>query len=153
MRQLIYILFLSCLHGIVLKGQSNEEKSLSFEEFIDIVQAYHPLAKQAETLPELGRLQLVYARGAIDPKISFDVSEKYFKDAQYYSEIGGKMKIPTWFGVEFETGSDSNFALPYTPATNLFIGSWTGRQNWVEFDFWATNSEPDALKRRYHLLP
>ena len=51
----------------------NEEASvLSYEEFIGMVKAHHPLMKQADLRLTEGEATLLKARGGFDPKIEVD---------------------------------------------------------------------------------
>jgi hypothetical protein len=43
------------------------------------------------------------------------------------------------------------YDLVYTPATNLFAGTWT-RDMFVKFDFWASNQIPNRLAVRWQSL-
>ncbi len=81
---------------------------LSLEEYLGYVKRHHPIAKQAELLIEEGQASLLKARGGFDPKIEVDYRRKDFKDTEYYDELSGVFKIPTWYGVEFKAGAERN---------------------------------------------
>ncbi len=103
MKALITTLFVlnSCFY---VQAQSDSTVTLSYQEFIEIVKKEHPYTKQADIKIYEGEATLLYAKGAFDPKIYTDISQKYFKENQYYSLINGGLKIPTWFGVELKGG-------------------------------------------------
>lgn len=89
-------------------SQINNEIILSYSDFIEIVKEHHPLAKQADIQVNKGDASLLYAKGAFDPKIYADISQKKFKGKEYYSIINRGLKIPTWFGVELKGGYEQN---------------------------------------------
>lgn len=93
------------------EAQSDSILFLSFQNYMKRIVHYHPLAVQAGLQEAWGDAQVLKAKGAFDPKLQTDVSQKYFDDQQYYSLIDGALKIPTWFGVEFKTGYEVNDGL------------------------------------------
>ncbi|HEY9183928.1 MAG TPA: TolC family protein [Salegentibacter sp.] len=103
------------------------QKILTFEEYIDLVKANHPVARQAENRLEIGDADVQQARGAFDPKIFNNTKQKNFKGSEYYSIIESGLKIPTWFGIELQGGYDLNegaYLNPQnmTPADGLWYG-------------------------------
>ena len=90
-------------------NQINQDTTvLGFSEFLGYVKKHHPIAKQAELLLEEAQANLLRARGGFDPKIEVDYRRKDFKDTEYYDELYGVFKIPTWYGVEFKAGAERN---------------------------------------------
>lgn len=89
-------------------GQSDTLNVLSIDSFLKIVETHHPMAKQAELLPDKGEATVLRSRGAFDPEIFSDVSQKYFDNSQYYSHINGGLKIPTWFGIELHANYNTH---------------------------------------------
>ncbi|WP_241234602.1 TolC family protein [Nonlabens ponticola] len=81
---------------------------LSLREYLGYVKRHHPVALQAELLLDEGQANLLQARGGFDPKIEVDYRRKDFKDIEYYDELTGVFKIPTWYGVEFKAGAERN---------------------------------------------
>tara|TARA_R110002072_G_scaffold232309_1_gene389684 strand:- start:35675 stop:37021 length:1347 start_codon:yes stop_codon:yes gene_type:complete len=96
-------------------SQSDSLTVLSYQDFIEIVKKDHPYTKQAEIRIHEGDASLLYAKGAFDPKIYTDVSQKYFNNNQYYSLINGGLKIPTWFGIELTGGYEQNQGVYLNP--------------------------------------
>lgn len=106
-------------------GQTDSLIQLSFEQYLNIVSENHPVAVQSKLKTEYGEAAILKAKGGFDPKISTDVSQKYFGGKQYYSMIDGGMKIPTWFGIDFKAGYEVNDGLYLndqnrTPNSGLF---------------------------------
>lgn len=102
-----YITFILTLLTANLFSQGNGI-TLGFEEYMEIVKKHHPLAKQADIQMEKGSATVIQSRGNFDPKAFSDVSQKYFKDQQYYSLINSGLKIPTWYGIEINGGYENN---------------------------------------------
>ncbi len=92
---------------------------LGFQEFLGYVKRHHPVAKQAELLIEESQANLLKARGGFDPKIEVDYRRKDFKGTEYYDELSGVFKIPTWYGVEFKAGADRNEGVYLDPSLTV----------------------------------
>ncbi len=98
--------FLLLVQGI--QGQSVELKVFSFDEFMSRVIEHHPLARQADLQKSKGEAYVLKARGNFDPKLQSGLNQKYFDDKTYYSFLNAGLKIPTWFGIEFQGGYEQN---------------------------------------------
>ncbi|AGC75168.1 outer membrane protein TolC [Nonlabens dokdonensis] len=81
---------------------------MSLKEYLGYVKKHHPVVKQAGLIIDQGQAQLLKARGGFDPKIEVDYDRKDFKGTEYYDELRGAFKIPTWYGVEFKAGAERN---------------------------------------------
>ncbi|MFZ6052468.1 TolC family protein [Halocola ammonii] len=110
---ILFILFLS-------KSAFSQEQDSTFtmEEFFEIVEKHHPMAERAELQTARGEANLLMSRGAFDPKAFADISQKYFRQQEYYSLINGGLKIPTWFGVELVGGYEENEGQYLNPEDN-----------------------------------
>ena len=106
MRKYIFILMLFNVGS--LYSQNNDSVILTYQSFIERVRNEHPYAKQAEIKLSQGDAKLLYAKGGFDPKVFTDIGQKYFKGDQYYSQINGGLKVPTWFGIELKGGYEQN---------------------------------------------
>lgn len=84
------------------------QEILTFSQFMELVKNHHPLAMKANLQTEVGRMEVRNSRGAFDPMAYADVSQKYYKELQYYSHQEGGVIIPTWMGIEFEGGYENN---------------------------------------------
>ena len=78
------------------------------EVFIMQVLEGHPLAKQAKLIPEFAQTYVLKARGGFDPKLAYDLSQKYYGNKMYYSLSDAQLKVPTWYGLSFQTGLEQN---------------------------------------------
>jgi outer membrane protein TolC len=102
------VLLLVLLFNIGTFGQSNNNKELTYNEFLGFVKKYHPMVKRANLELSKAQAELMTARGGFDPKIEVDFDKKQFKDKEYYSILNSSFKIPTWYGVELKAGFDNN---------------------------------------------
>ena len=109
------LLFIGCICSSF--GQNTTE--FSFNEFLGYVKKYHPLVKQADLKLNEAQANLMLARGAFDPKIEVDFSEKQFKDKNYYSILNSSFKIPTWYGIEVKAGFDNSEGVYLNPQNTL----------------------------------
>ena len=60
------------------------EKTLSAEEVMRLVRAFHPIAKQASIQVQQAKAKLLAARGGFDPVLSQRLAEKTFDGTAYY---------------------------------------------------------------------
>jgi outer membrane protein TolC len=109
------LLFIGCICSSF--GQNTTE--FSFNEFLGYVKKYHPLVKQADLKINEAQANLMQARGAFDPKIDIDFSEKQFKNNNYYSILNSSFKIPTWYGIELKAGFDNSEGIYMNPENTL----------------------------------
>ena len=84
----------------------DEPLVLSFDAFMQQVKQHHPVARQAAISAELGDAYYLKSKGSFDPKLSGSANQKYYNDQQYYSLLNAGLKIPTWYGISFQTGYD-----------------------------------------------
>ncbi|WP_179354527.1 TolC family protein [Winogradskyella vidalii] len=101
-------------------SQSIEEsKILRFDEYLGFVKKFHPIVKQAELLIDESQAKLMKSRGAFDPKLDVDYSQKEFNNTGYYDKLNGTFKIPTWFGVEVKAAFDDNSGYYLNPESTV----------------------------------
>ncbi len=91
---------------LALGNASDSTKALTFETFLELVMANHPLARQAQLLTQRARQELRLSRGAFDPSVSSKYYQKDFEGKNYYTLWENYLTIPTWYGVSFKTGYD-----------------------------------------------
>ncbi|MFD1550813.1 hypothetical protein DNU06_05570 [Putridiphycobacter roseus] len=102
-----FLLFISIIFfGSFVYSQGTVKEVFTLDQFLEIVIQEHPVALQAKLATDKGQAYLIKAKGGFDPKIYGGASQKYFDGTQYYSLIGGGLKLPTWFGVELDAGYD-----------------------------------------------
>lgn len=104
----IRLIILFFLYSALVSAQDSDGKVLDYDTYIEIVKSQHPMARQADLQVSKADAKQQSARGAFDPKVEADIKQKYFDGTEYYDLSGGALKIPTWFGVELETGYEQN---------------------------------------------
>lgn len=100
-------------------AQVRDSTSLSLDQFLDLVRAWHPMARQADLQLKLGEARLLAARGGFDPKLFTTLDQKYFDDKNYFSLLDGGAAAPTWFGLEFKAGLEQHRGLFLNPERNV----------------------------------
>ncbi|WP_445716988.1 TolC family protein [Flavobacterium sp.] len=118
MKSKLFYLFLFFCSNLSLFGQDTMTE-FSFNEFLGYVKKYHPLVKQADLKLNEAQANLMQARGAFDPKIEVDFSEKQFKNNEYYSILNSSFKIPTWYGIELKAGFDNAEGIYLNPENTM----------------------------------
>lgn len=81
---------------------------LRFDEYLGFVKKFHPIVKQAELVIDESQAKLMKSRGAFDPKIDVDYDKKRLKGSEYWDQLNGTFKVPTWFGVELKASFEEN---------------------------------------------
>ncbi len=92
---------------------------LTLEAYLDWVRAYHPVMQQAGLLDAEARANILKARGGFDPKWFADYDAKSFDAKNYFREGNAGMKIPTWYGVDFEVSYNWADGIFLNPENNL----------------------------------
>lgn len=101
-------------------------KVFSQDELLWYIEQYHPVAQQANLLTQRGKSTVKSARGAFDPFLYSSLDQKQYDDKRYFSILNSGLKVPTWFGLELETGYDRNSGVFLNPENNLPSGGqWT----------------------------
>ena len=118
MKPKLFYIFIFICSWMSFFGQ-NSPTEFTYNEFLGYVKKYHPLVKQADLKLNEAQANLMQARGAFDPKIEVDFSEKQFKDSEYYSILNSSFKIPTWYGIELKAGFDNAEGIYVNPENTL----------------------------------
>ena len=118
-RKITYLL-VTLLWLVPMYALANMDSStvLTFENFMGIVKKHHPMAQRAELQLIKGDAVLLESRGAFDPKLGTNFSQKYFEDKEYYGLLDGGLKIPTWYGLELNGGYEQNEGVFMNPENN-----------------------------------
>lgn len=101
--------------------------TFSDQRFYELVVNNHPLAKQANLKPAIGKYSVLKAKGGFDPKLDNQINQKYYDGTNYYSYLNAGLKIPTWYGIEVKSGFETNngtylSSQDKTPAGGLWYG-------------------------------
>ena len=95
----IILVFFFCAANLVAFSQN---KTLSLNEYLSIVQQYHPIAKQAFLLNDRARLTRRMALGGFDPKLSAEKERKIYDGVSYYNYFTPEVKLPLWYGIDLK---------------------------------------------------
>jgi len=109
-----------------IQAQDSSRLSLSFEEYMSIVQQYHPIAKQADIQIEKAKAALLSARGMFDPLLETQTSQKSFDGIRYYNSVDPSLTIPTWYGIELYAGTGYLSGTRLDPTETLGEISYAG---------------------------
>ncbi|MHA8074689.1 TolC family protein [Aquirufa sp. HETE-40SA] len=96
------------------------------EAFLKIVQTYHPLAKQANIGVQKSEAQILQARGGFDPILSHYSTQKTFDGKNYYNYHAPELSIPTWYGIEVNSGIENLQGSRLNPNQTLGETSYIG---------------------------
>jgi outer membrane protein TolC len=102
MRKLLLAWFI--INGLGLTGQI----TFSDKQFYEIILKNHPLAKQANLETQFGEKAILTAQGGFDPKAYTQTLQKNFNSTAYFNLLNVGLKVPTWYGLEFKSGFESN---------------------------------------------
>lgn len=99
-------LILTLFFAVVCKPVFSQDslQTLSLNSFLNIVKNYHPVAKQAAIVVQKADAALLSQRGGFDPVISSGGNDKTFDGITYYRNNTTQLAIPTWYGIEIQTG-------------------------------------------------
>jgi outer membrane protein TolC len=91
----------------LLSAFSSTAQALSLEEFLSIVQRFHPVTRQAALGTEIAKAEITSARQGFDPLLENNISRKEFDGLLYYNHQINQVKIPTWYGIDIVAGMES----------------------------------------------
>jgi outer membrane protein TolC len=95
--------------------QSYAQKVLSLNNFLEQVEKYHPVAKQADFKIKQSEAELMAAKGAFDPIFYQSNASKTLDGKSYYNYTNPELKVQTPYAVALKTGvenSQGNFINP-----------------------------------------
>lgn len=130
-RRMLLILFflIITLLGLSLftvAQNSEDKKTLSPQQVMEIVKQFHPVAKQADIVIEKAKADVTISRGMFDPILKNETTQKTFDGTDYYLYNRPELSIPTWFGVEVSTGLEKLSGSRTSPEETLGETSYFG---------------------------
>lgn len=117
-----HIIILLCLlpfFSVARQQQADTLKVLPYEEYIDMVLAYHPVVSQARLLTDAAEGRVLEARGYFDPKIESDYRFKQFKGSEYYDNWFSALKIPLYIPVDLKVAYERNRGINVNPENTV----------------------------------
>jgi len=123
------LIILSLYLGCVLKLNAQVKTQFTIQDLFTVVLSNHPVAKQANLLPEQARFEIRSARGAFDPKFEAYFNEKEFDDKRYWNNLNTILKVPAWIGdfkgsLERNRGDFNNLDMT-TPLSGLISAGYS----------------------------
>ena len=82
----------------------NNNMTLSVNDFLQIVKKFHPVAKQAGLQVDKARAAVTISKSGFDPLLNVTGGNKTFDGINYYQHQSASITIPTWYGIEIQTG-------------------------------------------------
>lgn len=102
-----------------INAQVNNDIVLSYQDFMSMVKQHHPLAKQAENYVNSAEAFKLSKQGNFDPKLFYELKNKFFDDKNYYQIENGGIQIPTWYGVNLKAGLEQNQGVFLNPENQM----------------------------------
>ncbi len=136
MRILLYILILIGVgdYQLLMAQGGPDSLKLSYDEYLENILIYHPIARQAGLKQGFAETELMKARGYLDPEIVAGWNEKNFDDKLYYRKYGAKLRFPTSIGLDVVGGYENT------------KGDYVNPENKTdEFGFWHVGLELNVL--------
>jgi outer membrane protein TolC len=107
---------------------------LTYQEYVDNIIAFHPVAQKARLKIQYANVQMMSARGSLDPVIDASWSSKELDDKLYYEKLKTKLKFPTALGFMFSGGYENT------------DGDYLNPENKTdEYGLWNLGVEMDVL--------
>ncbi len=100
-------------------------KPFRLTSFYEIIFKNHPIAKQANLMPEIAKQELRMARGTFDPKIGADFLQKQYNDKDYYNNLDAYLKVPVWTNTDLKVGRERNTGVFLNSSDNVPEGGLT----------------------------
>lgn len=104
-----------------LQAQTTSPPPLTLDEVFAWVLDNHPVARQADLLPEMAQQELRVAKGAFDPSLDIHWNQKrlFNKDndwqpATYYRNWNNFVKVPAWF-MDVKAGYEQYLGINVNP--------------------------------------
>ena len=101
------------------------QNTLSITNTLDLINQYHPIAKQADLKVDLSKAALMSTRGAFDPAFYLNNEQKTLNGKNYFYYNNPELKIPTWYGIELKAGYENNYG------DNLSAESTMGKSSYL----------------------
>jgi outer membrane protein TolC len=101
------------------------QNTLSISNTFDLINQYHPIAKQAALKVDMSKAALMSTRGAFDPAFYLNNEQKTFNGKDYFYYSNPELKIPTWYGIEVKAGYENNYG------DNLSAESTFGKSSYI----------------------
>jgi outer membrane protein TolC len=110
MKRIFIVIFLT-----YIKVCAGQRRQFTEEEFISVVQKYHPVAMQATINIKIAEADVTANRSPFDPVLKMDKAAKEWDGVMYYNEKKAEIIIPTWYGIDLYTGKEDITGMRINP--------------------------------------
>ncbi len=118
-----FLLSSSSSFGQLVPVPTNKPFRLS--SFYEIIFKNHPVANQANLMPEIAKQELRMVRGMFDPKIGADFLQKQYDNKEYYNNLDAYLKVPVWTNTDLKVGRERNTGVFLNNSDNVPEGGLT----------------------------
>jgi len=115
----IYWVLMICALTQNLRAQNDSTRVLRFNEFLGLVKKHHPVAKQAGLLLKSAKAAEQAARGSFDPKLFYELNDKFYDSKNYYQLGEGGFSVATNIGLEVKAGYEQNEGIYLNPENTV----------------------------------
>ncbi len=122
----IFIVVIIGINTILISKAQDSLLTLNSEQVLLIVREFHPLVRQTKIGIEKANADILLARSAFDPLISYQSSGKNFSGLNYYQHHAPEIKIPTWYGIEIQGGYEKLTGNRIDPTQTLGTTNYIG---------------------------
>lgn len=98
------IFTLLCFFGISEGYSQTDSLILTYDEYIENIIQFHPIARKANLQLKLAEAETQAAKGTLDPILSSNWDQKDFDEKLYYRMYQGRLIFPTPIGVDVSAG-------------------------------------------------
>jgi outer membrane protein TolC len=95
------------LTALVAFLKTDAQKIFTEDDLIAIVKKLHPVAKQAALEIRIADANVTSSRAGFDPVLQTQQNRKEWDGITYYDQSVTELKIPTWYGIDIYTGSET----------------------------------------------
>ncbi|WP_430816788.1 TolC family protein [Carboxylicivirga sp. RSCT41] len=128
------VLLLLLISKVWLASAQTDSLVLSYQEYVDNIVAFHPVAQKARLKAQYAEAGMMGAKGSRDPYIDASWSSKELDDKLYYEKLKTKLVFPTSLGVTFSGGYENT------------DGAYLNPENKTdEYGLWNLGVEMDVL--------
>lgn len=117
---------LGCFFIWFLSFSSFGQDTLTYQDFLGMVEEFHPRSQTANLQNRQGELTLRSARGGFDPVAQAKFKEKFFQEKYYYTLFDGGISLPTITGITVDAGLTNNDGTTFLNAEDFTPDGGTG---------------------------
>lgn len=118
-KRLLQTILLLAVCQLPAQDSVNVLEQLTERDFLEMVEASHPVIRQAAILNQMALMERRSASGSFDPVLYGEWDAKSFDNKNYFQNGESGVKMPGWFGMEFKAGYNYTSGVFLNPENNL----------------------------------